>query len=251
MTLFENVEVKGKPPIPAPDVFVYVHKPGISTHILNETETDVLYKGTIDQTSDWDLGKPLHFDIGTIRLNQNWTTTFRIAVKPSYRADGDDNNMNIFGPGATLSFNGIDTLPLPATFITVYPDLTHTGITSASLDVNFTGPDSGSGPYVDVVPLTWNTTYDGTQDVGISLAHSRYEDMRSPTTFFTKTLDCEKFVTQDNTTTDSTLMDVRDLAPGKYWVTVTASARDAKTAENTTYLWIHTEGPSRSHIKIE
>ncbi|WP_292492714.1 VWA domain-containing protein [Methanoculleus sp. 10] len=250
MTVFENVEVKGKPPIPAPDVFEYVPKPGISTHILNKTETDVLYNDTINQINDWERDKQLHFDIGTIRLNQNWTTTFRIAVKPSYEADGDDNNINIFGPGATLSFNnGIDTLPLPATFITVYPDLTHTGIISASLGVNFIGPDSGSGPYTDVVPLTWNTTYNGTQDVGISLAWSRYEDGRQPSTFFTRTLPAGTFADVERVT-NSTLMDARGLAPGRYWMTVTASARDAKTNESTTDVWVHTGDTPSAFIKI-
>jgi Mg-chelatase subunit ChlD len=250
MTVFENVEVNGAPRSAA-DVFDYNYTPGISTHILNKTKTDVLYNDTINQINDWERDKQLHFDIGTVRLNQNWTTTFRVAVKPSYEADGDDNNINIFGPGATLSFNnGIDTLPLPATFITVYPDLTNTGIGSSSLAVEFTGPGSDSGPFVDVVPLTWTTTYNGTQGVDVFLASSPYEDGRQSSVFFTKTLPAGTFAGEDTMITDSTMMDVRDLAPGKYWITVTASARDAKTAEDTTSLWAHIKDPSRSHIKI-
>ncbi len=250
MTVFENVEVNGAP-IPAANVFKYIHKDGISTHIINLTETDTLYDGTIDQTADWNRDKNLNFDIGTIHLGQTWETTFRLAVNTSYEP-GDDNNINIFGPGAVISFNGgTETLELPDTYITVFPDLTNTGIRSSSLAVGFTGPEAGSGPYVDLVPLTWDTTYKGTRGVTISLAHSRYEDMRSSTTFFRKTLGCEKFVTEANTTTDSTLMDVRDLAPGEYWITVTASARDAKTTKDTTCLWVHAEDLSRSHIRIE
>jgi hypothetical protein len=249
MTVFENVEVNGAPRSAA-DVFDYNYTPGISTHILNETKTDVLYNDTINQINDWKENKQLRFDIGTVRLNQNWTTTFRVAVKPSYEADGDDNNINIFGPGATLSFNNdINTLPLPATFITVYPDLTNTGITSASLDVEFTGPGSDSGPYADVVPLTWTTAYNGTQDVGISLAWSRYEDGRQPSTFFTKTLPAGTFG-DDEMITNSTLMDARGLAPGRCWITVTASACDAKTDEATTDVWVHTRDTSSAFIKI-
>jgi hypothetical protein len=98
--------------------------------------------------------------------------------------------------------------------------------------------------------LKWTTAYKGTEEVDISLAYSRYEDMRSPTTFHTKTLPPGSFVTADNTTTDSTMMPVKDLSPGQYWITVTASARDAETDEDTINVWAHTKGAPRAYIKI-
>jgi len=255
MTIFKNVEVNGTL-IDAFKVFDYIYKEGESTTIESwiENETGnctVIPFKTINQTSDWNQHKQLHFDIGTIHLNQTWTTTFRLAVNASYTPD-EDNNINIFGDGALISFNnGTEKLELPDTFITIFPDLTNMGIASSSLAVRFTGPKAGSGPYVDLVPLSWTTTYNGTQGVDLSLACSRYEDMRSPATFFAQTLDCTKFSTGDNTATNSTLMDVRGLPPGEYWVTVTASARDARTAEDTTSLWAHTTDSSCSHIRIE
>ncbi|CCJ36590.1 von Willebrand factor, type A [Methanoculleus bourgensis MS2] len=258
MTVFENVEINGTP-IAAFEVFDYKHEPGKSTTIKgwvnNETGDfpDIPPFTTIDQTDAWKQDKQLHFDIGTIRLGQTWETTFCLAVNASYRA-GEENNINIFGPGSTISFNGTEDgteeLDLPDTYITVFPDLTNTGITSSSLAVRFTGPGTGSGPYTDLVPLNWTTAYKGTEEVDISLAYSRYEDMRSPTTFFTKTLPPGSFVTADNTTTDSTMMPVKDLSPGQYWITVTASARDAETDEDTINVWAHTKGAPRAYIKI-
>jgi len=258
MTVFRKVAVNGTP-IAAYTVFDYRHEPDKSTTIRgwvdNETGhyPDIPPFTTIDQTDAWKQDKQLHFDIGTIHLGQTWETTFCLAVNASYRA-GEENNINIFGPGSTISFNGTEDgteeLDLPDTYITVFPDLTNTGITSSSLAVRFTGPGTGSGPYTDLVPLKWTTAYKGTEEVDISLAYSRYEDMRSPTTFHTKTLPPGSFVTADNTTTDSTMMPVKDLSPGQYWITVTASARDAETDEDTINVWAHTKGAPRAYIKI-
>lgn len=247
--VFENVMVN-KTFESGADVFDYIHEDGISTTIEswidNGTEKQpVIDRHTRDDTLNWTSTNPhLPFDIGTMRLNQTWETKFRLKVL----ADG---NINIFGPGSNITFNnGNETLTLPDTFITAVPDLTNTGLTSSSLAVRFTEPGSGSGPYTDLVPLKWTTAYKGTEEVDISLAYSRYEDMRSPTTFFTKTLPPGSFVTADNTTTDSTMMPVKDLSPGQYWITVTASARDAETDEDTINVWAHTKGAPRAYIKI-
>ncbi|NMA87564.1 MAG: VWA domain-containing protein, partial [Methanoculleus bourgensis] len=247
--VFENVMVN-KTFESGADVFDYIHEDGISTTIEswidNGTEKQpVIDRHTRDDTLNWTSTNPhLPFDIGTMRLNQTWETKFRLKVL----ADG---NINIFGPGSNITFNnGNETLTLPDTFITAVPDLTNTGITSSSLAVVFTGPGTGSGPYTDLVPLNWTTAYKGTEEVDISLAYSRYEDMRSPTTFHTKTLPPGSFVTADNTTTDSTMMPVKDLSPGQYWITVTASARDAETDEDTINVWAHTKGAPRAYIKI-
>ena len=167
---------------------------------------------------------------------------------------GEENNINIFGPGATISFNngtGTENLDLPDTYVSVFTDLTRSELNTSLLAGEFTGPVSDSGPYTDLVPLTWNTTYRGTEGVDVSLAYSRYDDMRSPTRLLTRTLDSGRFMTVDNTTTDSTRMDVKDLAPGEYWITVTALARDAETAEDTINVWAHTKGAPKAYIKIE
>ena len=242
---FENVEVNTNP-VPGGQVFDYVYKGGVSTHIHNQTGAGaVLYDGTINQTDGWEQDKQLHFDIGTIRLGQTWEATFRLKVNKT-------GNINIFNESlsnSVISFDGGgEGLILPDTYITGV-DIDNTGIISP-IYVTFTAPEPGSGPYTDRIPLTWTTTYKGTEEVAISLAYSRYEDMRSPTTFPTKTLPPGSFVTADNTTTDSTMMPVKDLSPGQYWITVTASARDAETDEDTINVWAHTKGAPRAYIKI-
>jgi len=253
MTVFQNVEINGTPKA-AFEVFDYRYVPSKSTAIeswiKNETGDHTIISNITDQTTDWKENKQLHFGIGTIHLNQVWEATFRIAVNASYRAD-EENNVNIFGPGAIISFNNeTEILELPDTYITVFPDLTSTGATTSSLDVVFTEPQPDSGPYTSLIPLSWDTTYKGTGGVDISLVYSRHEDMRSPISILTKTLPASEFMSADNATTDSTMMAVNDLTPGQYWITVTASARDAKTAEDTTNVWAHTRDVEPPRIKI-
>ncbi len=243
---FENVEVNTNP-VPGDQVFDYVYKDGVSTHIHNQTGAGaVLYDDTIDQSDDeWKKSQSLHFGIGTIRLGQTWEATFRLKVNKT-------GNINIFNESLSNSFIAFDDsgegLILPDTYITGV-DIDNTGIISP-IYVTFTAPEPDSGPYTDLVPLTWTTTYKGTEEVAISLAYSRNDDMRSPTTFATKTLPPGIFVTADNTTTDSFMMPIRDLPPGQYWITVTASARDAETDEDMINVWAHTKGAPRAYIKI-
>ncbi len=244
MTVFENVEVN-ETPIDAFEVFDYRHENGVSTYILNKSGNGTpLYEGTINQTAGWKNNHKLHFDIGTIHLDQVWEAKIRLAVNSSYEA-GDYNNINIFGPGASLSFNnGEDTLDLPDTFLTVLPDLNNTGITSAWLEVDLKDPEppAGQESFTDTVPLEWTITYNGTSEIHETLAYSN--DKLSWTVFWTKTVD-------NSTTVGTALLDARSLPAGDYWIRLTASADDAPDARDTTSSAIPIGSTSRAYIKIE
>lgn len=245
MTVFNNVELN-ETPTEAFKVFDYRHQNGISTHILNTSGNGtILYEGTIDQTTDWSTSHNLHFDIGTIHLNQVWEAKIRLAVNSSYEG-GEYNNINIFGPGASLSFNnGEDTLELPDTFLTVLPDLNNTGITSAWLEVDLEEPElpAGQDSFTDTVPLTWTITYNGTSDIHETLAYSK-DDRLSWTVFWTGTVG-------SSTTEGEALLDASNLPAGDYWIRLTASADDAPDAVDTTTVPIPVGSTSRAYIKIE
>jgi len=244
MTVFENVEVN-ETPIDAFEVFDYRHENGVSTYILNKSGNGtILYSDTIDQTAGWKNNHNLHFDIGTIHLNQVWEAKIRLAVNSSYEA-GDYNNINIFGHGASLSFNnGEDTLDLPDTFLTVLPDLNNTGITSAWLEVDLKDPKlpADQESFTDTVPLEWTITYNGTSEIHETLAYSN--DKLSWTVFWKKTVD-------NSTTGDTTWLDARSLTAGDYWIRLTAWADDAPDARDTTSFAIPIGSTSRAYIKIE
>ncbi|MFY1642878.1 hypothetical protein ACK11Z_03980 [Methanoculleus bourgensis] len=244
--VFENVEVDERLDVPEKEVFDYVYAPPNSTQIYsyfshNDSDIGPYYR---DDTENWTASPPhLPFDIGTIHLNQTWEATFRLKA-----INATDEPFNIFGNTSKISFNdGEGTLKFPPTFIRALSQ-NNTGITSPTLAVRFTEPDPGSGPYTDVVPLTWMTTYDGDQDVEVSLTRSLQDDKRLPFVFFQRTLSLEKFANKGGAE-DSTMMGVRDLAPGNYSIMVTASA-DNKEAQDMTYVWVHTKDAPPAYIKI-
>jgi hypothetical protein len=109
---------------PVSDVFNYVSKNLVST--MNRTymkdNSAVSIKGPYyyDQTADWN-DKVLSFDVGTVKLNQVWETTYMLRVlKPG--------NIDVFGIGSKISFNNNTvTMLLPKTLITALPDMSTTG----------------------------------------------------------------------------------------------------------------------------
>jgi len=236
---FENVEVNERFESGA-DVFDYVHETGVSTTVEswvdNETGRRVVTpKHTIDQTDDWNDDHNLHFDIGTVRLGQTWETTFRLAVKT-------EGNINVFGPGSTISFNnGTDSLALPDTFITAYP-LNNTGLDFRSLEISnlrFTGVE----PVTEFLPVAWDLNYTGLYTVTEDLFYSNnngYSWVKFDTRHATNT-----------TTHDTSTLDVRGLPAGKYIIRVTGYAPDTGDSS----AWLDQEvvvGTNRSaYIQIQ
>ena len=245
---FKNVEVN-EAPVSGADVFDYVYAAGTSTTISswvdNETgHYDIVPFTTIDQTADWSDDNNLHFDIGTVHLNQVWETTFRLNVtKPG--------NINIFGPDSTISFNGgEDTLKLPDTFITAIEGLTNRGMMSRVISVELAEPvlPAGQDAFSDAVPLTWKITYDGTCDIDEALAYSDDGGL-SWRVFLTKTIPNGEM--GDNTCKeDSTWLNARDLLPGDYLIRVVTSALDTPEAMDMTNAPIRIGNASGAFIRI-
>jgi len=241
--VFKDVEVNGTLESGA-EVFDYVYENWESTVIKSWIDNttpayEIVPRYTRNDTQNWTSTIPhLPFDIGTVHLYQTWETTFRLKVLM-------DGNINVFGPGSTISFNnGTDTLELPDTFITALPDLNNTGITSAWLEVALDQPvpPAGQDIFTNTVPLSWNVTYNGTRDIDKALAYSNNNGL-SWTVFWKKTVD-------NLTTQGAALMDVSNLPAGEYHIRLTASAADAPEAVDTTSVPILIGSASRAYIEI-
>jgi len=217
--VFENVEVNGNL-TSGSGVFDYVYEDDVSTTIeswvVNETGNHtIIPRHTRDDRPNWTVTNPrLPFDIGTVRLGQTWETTFRLAVKT-------EGNINIFGPGSTISFNnGTDSLELPDTFITAVP-LNYTGMDFQGLNItnfHFTGTE----PVDEFLPVAWDLNYTGLYTVTEDLFYSNDNEYT-----------WVKFDSMNatNTTTDGTsTLDVRGLPPGEYVIRVRGSAPDTEDA---------------------
>jgi len=206
---FEEVNVTGVE-LPGTDVFDYVYSFGNSTHICNQTG----FEETINQTSQWNNGQKLHFDIGTVYLGQTWETTFRLAVK----AEG---NINIFGPNSTISFNnGTNSLELPDTFITALP-LNNTGMDFTVLNITnlrFTGAE----PVDEFLPVAWDLNYTGLYDVTQDVFYSNDNEYTW--------VKFDTLSATNETTSGEATLDVRGLPPGEYIIRVRGYAPDTEDA---------------------
>ncbi|MCE5337294.1 MAG: hypothetical protein LLF90_01220 [Methanomicrobiaceae archaeon] len=231
------------------DVFDYVYEKDVSTLIQSYDSTGNIFMYPRDDTAAWDANQTLHFDIGTIELDQTWKATFRLRVKT-------DGNINITGSASTITFNdGTEILNFPDTFITAIPqDRSVTTSRLLAVVLNRPEPPAGQNAFHDTVPLTWTLTYNGTMDVAESLAYSK-NNGPPWNVFWKKTLPYETIESMDRVdgmsrVEDSTLMDVRGLPPGEYWIQVTASADDAPEAVDRTDAPIRIGNASAAYIKI-
>ncbi len=111
---FENVIVKNVT-VPGADAFNYTYVSGVSTFIHKWNTTYDYQEVRDDTTIFWNTDHLLDFSAGTIYVNDNWLATFRLKAI----TDGD---IHIFGPSSIITFNnGVDTLQVPDTVITVTP----------------------------------------------------------------------------------------------------------------------------------
>ncbi len=231
---FDDVEVNGTAEDGA-DVFDYVYADDISTRIYSANDTVVFINNkTRDDTQNWTGESPvLHFDVGTVRLNQTWETTFRLKVL----ADG---NINVFGSGSSITFNDADTLDLPDLFVTAIPDLTNTGVETGTLDIANLHC-TGSGPYLDFLPLAWDLAYTGVHEVTEDI----YFQADGVSWIYV-----DSQIAGSTETGDDCQIDVRDLPPGDYTIKVKATAPDAPVDEEIldTAVWIGQK--ERSYIQI-
>ena len=240
--VFENVTVNTEVYESGADVFDYVHEEDVSTTIEswvdNETgHHEIIPRYTRDDTLNWTSNTSLPFDIGTICLNQTWETTFRLKVK-------QEGNINIFGPGSTISFNDGDdtlTLTLPDTFITAVP-LNNTGMDFQGLNITnlrFTGTE----PVDEFLPVAWDLNYTGIYTVTEDLFYSNDNEYN-----------WVKFETLSatNTTTDGTsTLDVRGLPPGEYIIWVRGSAPDTEDASAKITQNVTAGATGNAYIRIE
>jgi hypothetical protein len=225
---FQNINVTGVS-VPGGDVYSYVPstKIGWQDDTINFT----------DQTSDWADHK-LDFNIGTIKLKQQWNTTFQLKVKRSGLID-------VFGEHSSLSFNGgAETLHLPQTFISVVPELAPIDITAKSITLT----NLNHGEVKALLPVTWDTTYTGNE----TLTEKVYYQLDSgPWVLFdTKTHETSMSDPLSKDYSDFAQLDVTKLPPGGYGIKVVATASDAPD-DTITLADIIVGNQGRTYIKLQ
>jgi len=208
-------------------VFVYV--PETKTVWPNSTVT---YK---DQSDEWvEPDYQLHFDIGTLHINEVWETQYRLKANQT-------GLIKLFDDSSTLTFNnGTETIHLPDIYITSGSLDSPLGLDYGTLDVSNLITTS-SGTITDLIPLTWKLKYSGFESVNETMWYTHNEGPWQQFSSRSGAPAGEYVHTAD--------LDVRNLPPGGYRIKIHAVAPDAYDDEEISS--IITVGSKRTYIKLE
>jgi hypothetical protein len=208
---FKNVDVNSTP-MSGELVFDYI--PVTTTTWPNATVT---YK---NQSSEWiPPDYQLHFDIGTLHINETWQTKYRLKVKQT-------GLIKLFGSGSKIMFNnGTGSLNLPEVFITAIPNTTPLGLQTGTLSVTKLVPQSGN--FTNNVPMQWNLNSTGIDKITETYWYS-YRGQ--PFVEFGSTPNIPS--TNGMEIPRSRALDVTKFPPGEYRIKVIASVPGISPADD-------------------
>ena len=130
-----------------------ITKYGVYHQLISETRND---------KNAWDT-RTMAFDVGTIKLNETWSATFRLNLTQAGKID-------LFGPNSSISFTDASTGAtqmgfIPAMQCRIRASIVNPGFGSKTLRVDNLSFVEGASPDPNVWTLKWNTTYDGNKTV--------------------------------------------------------------------------------------
>lgn len=238
--MFQNVELNNEnlPNTGSDPVLEYVYDPEKSTLIESFYGNGTYISEIEDQSAWWAENRSLHFDVGTVYLNQTWQATYTLKIMKA-------GNINLFNDTSYISFNnGEDILELPKTFVTSVADLNSTGVNYTSLDISCL-KNTNSDSITNTIDLEWNLDYDGEYTVSQNLYYLRIGD--------------NVWINFNNMTVSepvsslvqSSSLPVVDLPPGEYRIRVIASAYDAADDKDEISSPISVKSSADAYIKIE
>jgi hypothetical protein len=157
---FQNLEISGVT-VPGAEVLEYVPLAGVSTSIILPNGTSQ-YK---NQAEEWNATHTLSFNVGTVKLNEQWQASFRLIAKR-------EGTFNIFGSDSVVTFesaDGMDIMHLPNKTISVKPNLSNSGINFMGLMLSdLTAIRSAP----DWISVSWTLNYTGTKTASEEASYS-------------------------------------------------------------------------------
>ena len=219
---FQNIIINSTYTMAGHDVYDYVPVPPFGNYSSVQYpngRTSIIWtngsQSVVNQSDDWAQSK-LSFDIGTIEVGKEWSTTFRLRVKTL-------GLIKIFGSGSAISFTGGGTgLTLPDLFINVKSNLTEEGFKTGTLDIKDENTVPPSGTFIDFIPIGWNTNYTHTVDTNFATEYVYYRVNGGPWIQFD-----QKSGISSGDSHQSAMLDVRSKPSGLYTIWILAKAVDA------------------------
>ena len=195
-----------------------------STYVdkINQTPSgsvNQLYNYSRDDSSNW-TNKMLNFNVGTINLNETWSTTFRLNLTQA-------GNIELFPPDhpsfltfTDASTNTTTTSPLPPITCNVQQGYVDQGYGGKYLSVDNLS-FAGSNPDPSIWTIQWNTTYTGNLTAQEYIQYRQVGDSQWNTVG-------SKSKTNTYQSTDQFTLDTSSWEPNvDYEIQISATASDA------------------------
>jgi hypothetical protein len=236
---FGNVKINDDPALDIRNYMDYMydsHSPAQSSDSTYINKSNITKYGvynqlisvTRDDRPNW-TARTMAFDVGTIKLNETWSATFRLNLTHAGKID-------LFGPGSSaISFidaasGATQTGFIPAMQCRVRESIVNSGYGSKTLSVDNLSLIASAGPDPNVRTLKWNTTYDGDKTVQEAILYHRATgDPHWKTVpgglVFISTKVFEETQQYTLSTSDTSLW-----PPGDYEIQIVAGAEDANAA---------------------
>ena len=209
---FKTIEVNGAPTA-GTDVSSYVYRAGKSTFIVPPAPG---LPWTENSQAAWDRDQKLSFDLGTVKVNQEWQVSLVLKILKS-------GNIRILGPTSKVIFDGgKSSLTIPDTYVTAVPEGLEKGLQGLALQIrNLRRTDPGtSGKPAE---LAWDISYNGfdpdiTQEIQVAPGNSGAFSYRGTT------------LSAARDTSGHYTLDLSTLQPGIYQVRVIGFVDDADSS---------------------
>ena len=205
---FKKVEVNGAL-VDGYNVFEYVYRLDESTYLVPPLPRTAW---TEDSEAAWNRDQSLNFNLGTIKVNEEWVVNFTLKVIKS-------GNIKVLGSSSSVTFDeGKGTLKIPDTYLTAIPEGKDKGLEGLKLEIRNlrrTNPDTEKKSAF----LVWDITYTGRdpkvrEEIQIAPLNSEAYSYRG-TTFAAGT-----------DTSGQYILDISNLRPGIYKARVTGFSTD-------------------------
>ena len=150
------------------DDSTYINK----TNVTRNGEYNQLYYLTQNDDAAWEA-RTMSFDVGTIKLNETWTATFRVNLTKAGKID-------LFGPNSSLitftdaSTGNTQTGFIPAMQCQVKDSIVNLGFGTKTLKVDNLSRVTTAVPDPNVWTIKWNTTYNGEKTVEEGIMYRRH-----------------------------------------------------------------------------
>jgi hypothetical protein len=196
----------------------------------------------INQTNTWNTApQKLHFNIGTVNVNETWEADFRLKVLR-------EGNILIFGPSSSIDFNngnaGASTMTMPNLSLSATMNQINYGLGQSNIDVIGLARTS-TGEVKGTLPVAWTMTYNGLSTNTITEEVSYIRDSDPPVRFAILTGTAGDLTGHIQTAT----LNTEKLPPGGYTIQIHAYAVDATVTKYCGPYTYSTQG--RSFIKLE